>query len=629
MQPLVTTTPPEQATRALPFELGKPAERILTLSRANVDVEARTVAMAFASETPVERYWGLEILDCSPRAMRTTRLAAGANVLCDHNERDVVGVVESTTLGADKVARAVARFGKSVRASEVFVDVADGIRQNVSVGYLIHAAVLESERDGVGTYRITDWEPYEISIVSVPADIKVGIGRSAPELAATAANTETPSAITPSTSKETRTMEPVVTPAAPVIQTPATRNHAQEISAIAKGTPALRDAALASIQAGHTVEQFQVEAIRVMYAAPTPTSDIGMDHKEIRRYSLVRALHAMANPNNAEAQRAAAFERECSGAVEKIMGKAARGIFMPTDVQKRDLVAGTASAGGNLVATDLLSGSFIDILRNAMVINKLGITILPGLVGKVAIPKQTGAGTAYWVAETVDPTESQQSIGQVTMNMKTIGAYTQFTRDLLLQSSIAVEQFVQNDLASVVGLGLQQAVINGPGTGGAPSGILTQIAASILGGTNGAAPTWANIVGLETNVSVANADVGSMGYLTNAKVRGKLKTTEKFSTTNGLPIWGDGNDSPLNGYNTAVTNAMPSNGIKGTGTNLSSIIFGNFADVVIGLWGSLDLTVDPYALSKSGGVSVVALQSADVALRNVESFATMTDAITV
>jgi HK97 family phage major capsid protein len=250
------------------------------------------------------------------------------------------------------------------------------------------------------------------------------------------------------------------------------------------------------------------------------------------------------------------------------------------------------------------------------------------LVGKVAIPKQTGAGTAYWVTEGNEPTESQQTIGQVTMNMKTVGAYTEFTHDLLMQSSIGVEQFVQNDLAAVVGLALQQAIINGSGSSGQPSGILTQVTPSVIGGTNGLAPTWAHIVGLETNVSVANADVGTLGYLTNAKVRGKLKTTEKFSTTNGMPIWGDGNESPLNGYRTAVTNAVPSNGTKGSGTNLSSIIYGNFADVVLGLWGSLDLMVDPYALSKSGGVRIVALQSADVALRNVESFATMTDAIT-
>lgn len=616
----------------LPFKLGESLERALTVKRSDIDVDNRTVTLAFASETPVERYYGYEILDCCTSAIRMKRMLSGANLLCDHNSRDVVGVVESVSVGDDKVVRAVVRFGKSARAEEVFQDVVDGIRQNVSVGYMMHEGVRESEKDGVGTYRITDWEPYEVSMVSIPADTAVGVGRSAPELAATAANTETPSAITtPSTSKETRIMEPVVTPpapAAPTIQVVDKRNHPQEIIAIAGANAVLREAAMAAIQSGHTAEQFQTEAIRLLSSKPTPTSDIGMDKRELQRYSLVRALHAMANPNNAEAQRAATFERECSSSVEKIMGKAARGIFMPSDIQKRDLVAGTPTAGGNLIATDLLSGSFIDILRNAMVVNKLGVTMLPGLVGKVAIPKQTGSGTAYWVAESADPTESQQTIGQVTMNMKTIGAYTEFTRDLLLQSSIAVEQFVQNDLATVVGLGLQQAIINGPGTGGAPSGILTQVAASILGGTNGLAPNWAHIIGLETNVSVANADVGSMGYLTNAKVRGKLKTTEKFAASNGLPIWVDGNDSPLNGYMTAVTNAIPSNGTKGTGTNLSSIIFGNFADVVIGLWGSLDLTVDPYALSKSGGVRVVALQSADVALRNVESFATMTDAIT-
>ena len=614
---------------ALPFKLGEQLERALTVQRSDINVEARTITLAFASETPVERYYGNEILDCRTDAIRMKRMLSGANLLCDHDSRDVVGVVESVSVGADKVVRAVVRFGKSARAEEVFQDVVDGIRQNVSVGYMMHEGVRESEKDGVGTYRITDWEPFEVSMVSVPADSSVGVGRSA--AAVDLPETQPPSIATPPNLKETRTMNEPIVPAAPaaapIIQTPAVRNHGQEISAIAKGTPALRDAALASIQAGHTVEQFQLEAIRVMSAAPTPTADIGLTPKETQRYSLVRALHALANPNDQQAQAAAGFERECSNAVGKKMGTSARGLYMPFDVQKRALVAGTPTAGGNLIETDLMSGNFIDILRNAMVLSKLSIVTLPGLVGRIAIPKQTGAGQAYWVAEGIAPTVTQQAIGQVTMNMKTIGAYTEFTRELLMQSSIAVEQMVQNDLATVIGLGLQQAVINGSGAGGQPSGILTQVAASVLGGTNGAAPTWANMIALETNVSVANADVGTLGYLTNAKMRGKLKGTEKFTTTNGQAIWESGN-TPLNGYATAVTNAVPSNGTKGTGTNLSSIIFGNFADVVIGLWGSLDLTVDPYALSTTGGVRVVALQSADVAIRNLESFATMTDAIT-
>lgn len=136
--------------------------------------------LAFASETPVDRGWFIEVLDLSRKSMRIGRLTAGANLLCDHDTRDVVAVVESVEIGSDKVARAVVRFGRSVRAEEVFRDVIDGIRVNVSVGYIIHEAILEGTKDGSDTYRVTDWEPFELSLVSVPADATVGVGRSPP-----------------------------------------------------------------------------------------------------------------------------------------------------------------------------------------------------------------------------------------------------------------------------------------------------------------------------------------------------------------------------------------------------------------------------------------------------------------
>jgi HK97 family phage major capsid protein/HK97 family phage prohead protease len=610
------------------------AERALLVERQAIDEEARTALLAFASETPYERFWGIEILDTTATSMRQGRLRSGANLLCDHDSRDVVGVVESVEVGADRVARALVRFGKSARAEEVWQDVRDGIRRNVSVGYMIHKAQLVETKDGLETYRVTDWEPFEVSLVSVPADASVGVGRaleSEREQPAEPANPEpTQPPITP---KEIRTMSEHVTPAAPaaaapVIETPKQRNHAAEIGAIAATMPGGAELALRSIQAGDTVEQFQAAAIRALASKPLPTAEIGLSAKETKQFSVVRAIHALANPNDAKAQEAAAFEFESSAAVGQKMGKSARGFFIPQEVQKRDLVVGTASAGGNLVATDLLSGSFIELLRNAMVIDRMGTRMMTGLVGQVAISKQTGAATAYWVAENGAPTESQQTIGQVTMSPKTVGAYTDISRKLTLQSSISVEQMVNQDLATVLGLAIQQAAINGTGASNQPSGLLTLITPSVIGGTNGLAPTWAHTVALETNVAVGNADIGTLGYLTNTKVRGRLKTTEKFAGTSGMPVYGEG-AQPINGYQAGITNAVPSNLVKGSsGANCSAIIFGNFADLMIGMWGSLDIMVDPYSGSTAGTVRVVALQDVDIAVRNVESFATMVDALT-
>ena len=405
------------------------------------------------------------------------------------------------------------------------------------------------------------------------------------------------------------------------------RNHAAEISKIAKTLPGGADMAMDAIQRGLTTEQFQSEALTKLASAPLPTADIGLDKRETKRYSMLRVLNALANPGDAGAQRAAAFERECSEAAATKLGKQARGFMVPTEIQKRDLNGTTATAGGNLVATDLLAGSFIDALRNAMVINTMGTRMLTGLVGNIAIPRLSGTGTAYWVAENTAPTESDQTIAQVTLSPKTVGAFTDISRRLLLQSSLDVEAMVQNDLATILGLAIQQAAINGSGASNQPSGILTRVTTSVIGGINGAAPTWANMVQLESDVAVANADIGTLGYLTNARMRGRLKSTSKVSGQNGF-VWEQG-DTPVNGYRVGVTNAVPSNLVKGTsGAVCSAMIFGNFADLVIGMWGALDLMVDPYTGSAAGTVRVVALQDVDVQLRNVVSFATMVDALT-
>lgn len=614
---------------------GATVERTFALTgERKIDQEARTVEVAFSSEFPGERFWGVEILDHSPGSMRTERLLAGGAVLVDHDSRDHVGVVEAVRTDADRVGRATLRFGRSARASEIFQDVIDGIRPNVSVRYQIHEATLEKVEGGKEIYRITDWEPLEISIVSVPFDPTVGVGRgrddppSIPERKATMDNPETPAA-------------PANPPAASGGDNAAERRlgadaehkRTSEIIAIGEayashGADKLIPEALRSRM---SVDDFRAKVLEHLAKQPKPSAEVGMSDNEVRQYSFVRALHALANPTDMRAREAAAYEFEVGRAAAEKSNKEARGLIVPFDVlrartEQRELVVGTPSAGGHLVATDLLSGSFIELLRNAMVINGLGTRYLSGLVGNIAIPKQTGGGTMAWVTEGNAPSASDQTFAQVSMSPKTAAARTQISRKLLLQSSVDIENFVRQDLATVVGLGIQAAAINGSGTSGQPRGILnTSGIGAVVGGTNGAAPDWDHIVDLETEVSVANADVGTLGYLTNAKVRGALKKTFVDGPGTGIRVWQPG-DTPLNGYQAAVTNAVPGNITKGTGTNLSAIIFGNFADLIIGMWGGLDLQVDPYSAGDSGAVIVRAFQDVDVAVRHAESFAAMQDA---
>jgi HK97 family phage major capsid protein len=344
------------------------------------------------------------------------------------------------------------------------------------------------------------------------------------------------------------------------------------------------------------------------YDAPIQ-AEVGLTQKEVRQFSFVRAINALANPQDKRAWANAAFEREVSDAAQKTYGRSAQGIFVPNEVvhAKRDLTVGTASAGGNLVATDLLAASFIEMLRNRSVVQRAGATVLNGLVGNVAIPKQSGAATAYWVAESGAPTESQQTLAQVTMSPKTVGAYTDFSRKLMIQSSIDVESMVRRDLATVIALAIDAAALYGTGSNNQPTGIklVSGINTKDFAATN---PTFAELVGMESEVATDNADIGTMTYLFNPAQRGALKTTEKSSTSAGQFVWEAGNT--VNGYRTEVSNQVTA----------GDVFFGNFADLLIGFFSGLDLMVDPYSNSTSGTMRVVALQDTDIAVRNAVSF---------
>lgn len=355
--------------------------------------------------------------------------------------------------------------------------------------------------------------------------------------------------------------------------------------------------------------------------------NIGMTEADLRRYSLVRAIGAAASGD----WRGAEMEREASEAVAKRTGRAPTGFFVPSDVQKRDLLVGTPSAGGYTVGTDLLSQSFVDLLRNRMMVRAAGATVLAGLTGNVAIPTQTGGATAYWVAENGAPTESQETVGQVALAPKTVGAFTDFSRKLLKQSSLDVEALVRNDLANVLALAIDAAALHGSGSGNQPTGIAaTSGIGSVAGGTNGLAPAWSHVVALETEVAVDNADVGRLAYMSNAKVRGKLKGTPRTVTYGDIMIWEpNAGNTPVNGYPCYVTNQVSSTLTKGSSSGVcSAIFFGNWGDLLIGMWGGLDILVDPYTGGTAGTIRVVALQDVDVAVRHAESFAAMLDALT-
>jgi len=340
-------------------------------------------------------------------------------------------------------------------------------------------------------------------------------------------------------------------------------------------------------------------------------------HREIQRYSLVRAIRCQV-----EGKKLDGIEAEVSAEIAKQYGKSPEGFYMP--LEQYGNLDTTTGAGAVESVHDM--PEFIELLRAKMLMNVLGARVLPGLVGNVHVPRQSGGATAYWINAdgSASITGSNQTSDQVPLSPSTVGASTTYTRAFLRQTSLAVEQFVRNDLATVLAIELDRVGFNGSGSGAEPEGILQNSSVSTVSiGLDGGPATHGTVVDLETDVADANADFGSLAYVTSPKGRGMLKQTIIGSNTAAKFIW---ENNEINGYRAFATNQIPSDLTKGSyGTDLTAILFGNFADCLYGLWSGVDVVVNPYTDDLKGAVRITMMQDCDFALRHTGSFSKCVD----
>ncbi|GAB3738178.1 hypothetical protein GCM10027594_18770 [Hymenobacter agri] len=358
---------------------------------------------------------------------------------------------------------------------------------------------------------------------------------------------------------------------------------------------------------------------------PLAAGSATQEEKAKRNYSMIRAIAGHMNNKLDGLEREMHDEavREAGQNGHTVQGLGVPGLVLGAGQGTRDMTAtgqttSLGDQGGTTIATDL-SGDFVGLLYAAMALRGLGTRYLTGLVGNLDFATLLTGTNAVWGTENGDLTESSPTTGKFSLSPHRLGTFVDLSKQALIQSSFGLEQMVREDMIMGIALAVEIAAINGSGSNSQPLGLLNAGIADISA-TNGAAPDWAAVVGLETKVDTVNALLGSLGYLTNTKVRGVLKQTAKMGNTIAQPIWGEGGN-PLNGYQAAVTNNVPSNLSQGTGTNLSPLIFGNFRDLLIGQWGGLDITADPYTKAKQGQIVLTVDSFWDVALRRKASFA--------
>lgn len=606
--------------------------RDFTVKRGDVDTTKRTVALSFSSETEeVERWFGVEILDHSPGAVDLRRLKRSGALLIDHDPTNQVGVIEEVTIGADRKGRALVRFGRSAKAEEIFQDVIDGIRTNVSCGYdPIEMKLDRTQENGPDVYRVTRWMPFEISLVSIPADIEVGVGRGADEqreIRVTVSTTTREEPTMPEEKKETA-------PEAPAVRAAVIEGEPKTPSA--KETEALRKRAIENlckvnkidskqermwIDSGFSLDQVADDLVDIMEERgktnPQPLSRVGLTDRETKTFSLTRAIRACAENNWTSAP----FELECSRAVAQKLNQVPNPnrFYVPFEVMQRpvearsqrDLTVATAGAGGYLVSTD--NQGFVEMLRNRSVVMNAGARRLSGLTGNVTIPRQSAAGTPYWLLnEATQITESQQTFVQIPLTPKTVGAYTEISRQLLLQSSPGVEGIVTDDLAQIVALAADLGALEGSGASGQPTGIS---ATSGIGSVTGTSLAAAGVIEFQTDVAASNVNPVAGAYVTTPVVAGLLMVRPELPSTGTTRLW-QGNiwDGSLFGLRAMTSNQLTA----------GSMIFGDWNELVIGEWGILEIETNPFANFQAGIIGVRAIYSMDVGVRRPFAFSRAT-----
>lgn len=605
--------------------------------------EQETISFPASSEEPVERWWGNEVLSHEKDAVRLNRAKAGAMpLLFNHNVDDPIGVITDARV-EDNRLMVDAKLFKTDRSDEVKQMIEGGLR-NVSLAYRINVIEENKKSD---TFTVTDWEPYEVSIVTVPADPTVGIGRGAEleyevRMVRASNQAQTPSAeeltaaatrraaMPEENGKETAAVAVDGKPNAGVIE--AARGE------IVKGMERDRITAIENlcrvnqiddkykehwIRSGMSIKDVSEDLIAIMEERgkhnPQSASKLGLSERETKQFSLVRAIQGVLEGwNNAP------FELECSRAIAKSLNKPSdpRRFYVPYEVQERknetpiealarmmavrDLNVAAAGSGGHLVGTHNVG--FIDILRNTAVLYRMGARRLTGLRDNITIPKQTVSATTTWLSsETAQISETTPTFVQIAMSPKTVGGYCEISRLLMLQSNPAAEGLVSADLAQVVALDIDLKGLNGSGASGQPTGILNTAG---IGSVTGTSLDYADIVEFQTDIFGGNALTPNCGYVTTGAVAGLLKSRVKFSST-ASPIWeGRLDEAMVDGYRAMSSNQIPS----------ATMIFGDFGQVIVAEWGVLEVEVNPFADFKAGIIGVRAIASIDIAVRYPTAF---------
>jgi len=665
--------------------------RAARIESGAIDDDKRTVSFSFSSRTPVKRRIGdkafREVLSHDIGAIDDGRLTKGVvPLLWNHNWDNQIGrIVTYGVQNGRGVATAV--LSPNQNGDEALRDIKAGIKTAISVGYIPRAmrclrkrgepkVELDDEKlrspgrdddpdeiddpddlfddtdsdegddddDDSDLFEVSRWEPIEVSLVSVPADPSVGVGRGIDQTLYEVRMLGEPDEVVPElkVNLERENLMPENTATPPVAAPPVVEIKNEEMSRI-RETEMVRIREIQAfgskfnaapeaeeyIRNGKPVADFTSFILRekVPVNAPVTTvaePSLGFGARDRSRYSIVRAIQKKIRAQNGEGK-FDGFESEVSQEIARIHGQSPQGFFMPDWALTRDLTVSPPATGGVTVQTTV-EPSLIPLLRNRTAVLQAGARYMSGLQGNLSMPRQNAPSTITWNTEIAAVTESDLKMEAITLSPNRVGGWCNYSKQLLAQSSLDIDNVVRDDMVQVIQIAIDSVALNGTGTN-QPTGILntpanpstlpynySQAAPSVIFGPSGY-PTWAQVIAMESHVESGNLVLDdSACYITTPAVKGTWKSLAKNDPRNTagpyFPVFFWEPDNTVNGYR-----AIPTNQVQG-----DKVVFGKWNELMIGQWAGLDIVVDIYTLATQAEIRVITNMFVDVKYRYASAF---------
>lgn len=571
--------------------------RELLIERADT---GDTFPVTLSTETPVLRSFGYEVLDHAPGSVDLSR--APLPVIEGHDATRLnIGVVSDLHLDGQRL-RGTLRLGLSARAREVAADIAARIVRSVSIGYSVGTPTRAGEHDGTPVFRFP-FQPFELSLVAAPADPATGIYRNHERnipMESVAINTE---------QKLTRSERRQL-----AAETETESDRARGIAKLGEVFK-VSDMALEAVSRGDTIDEFRTT---VMQHLERRTPTLPVDFRQSQRsdfegVSLSRAIAASIDHTYRDGAHDLGTLKDYARSIGKTH---ARGIVVPGEVLYRAVTK--AGSGGNLVPTDYLDSNFIEPLRAALITGRAGATMLSGLQGDVAIPRQTADISTSWILADSSGTvsSSDPTFDKVTLSPKTVGVTTTASRKMLLQGLPAIEQIIRTSMTEAIARAIDTAALHGTGASNQPTGIFATSGIGALTTGASVAPGFSKIVDVENELLIDNVDPARGVYVVGAAWATAMRKVEVAASTGIFLLNTDtSGEARLYGRRCLLSNLVTT----------KMLVLGDFRHLLIGLWSGVDIVVDPYTRASYGDVVLTGLQDVDIAVRQASAFCKLTE----